>query len=395
MEKIKITLFSCNLANGKDISKLPTAGIVDETTDIFVEMTQEDFRPLGKSSIFQVSSRGNLTYCGFQSLNNKSTTQNLVMRMYAKGGGDIVIDKGSMPIAPKGKANWKYSAQKTLAESSLGSLGYSKGMVWMKIKGDHSMLFVNMHLPMSSKKEGLGLAMRKAAFGKLLNHLAPLVDNNTCVFIGGDLNFRMDYSGFNQLTDLLEKRQGNKMSFLQEIDFINPADRRFTCKFRSLVPKPSIFGAGKMVDAACAEKRLTSVPLNSSKMKNTMLDLQKRCGFIERIPSRCDRFLARPARGMGIEVLAHKADILIPDSDHNAIYTTFNIVADQSAIFQPWTPISENSDRNESGNESASETSSITYNGSNNNEGPVRKSKMETTRKRRRNSKRSMSRRKN
>jgi len=58
--------------------------------------------------------------------------------------------------------------------------------------------------------------------------------------------------------------------------------------------------------------------------------LQNECGDSHRIPSRCDRFLYHTSPGKDIEVSYQKGGPLVPGSDHNAMWTCFELIDTES-----------------------------------------------------------------
>jgi len=254
MANTKISLFTCNLASASVSPNIITKDVFVCSPTIHVEMTQEDYRPKEAGSVFAIGTiPGTLLPKSTVTLNKGATTQNIVIRLFSTA--DVgTITTGSKAIGAKGKNNWKFGAQKALAAIGTG-LGASKGAVWIKISQPTPMLFVCMHLPMKGDSPNLGLNIRTKALYRILREITPLVDATTSVFIGGDLNFRMDYSGMNQLTKEL-----TKIPYLKEIPFVNEADRIFTCKFKSLEKKTSgLFGFGQKIsiNQTCKQKRIT------------------------------------------------------------------------------------------------------------------------------------------
>ena len=179
---------------------------------------------------------------------------------------------------------------------------------------------------MNGKSADLGLNIRTKALYRILSEITPFLDTETSVFIGGDLNFRMTYDGQNQLTNELKK-----IPYLNEIPFVNEADKIFTCKFKSLEEKTGgILGFGKTVSTnqKCTLKRMTPVP--NSVNPNAIHALQNQCGDAHRIPSRCDRFLYSVSPGKNIAVSYQKGGPLVPKSDHNAMWTCFDLIEDST-----------------------------------------------------------------
>jgi hypothetical protein len=69
--------------------------------------------------------------------------------------------------------------------------------------------------------------------------------------------------------------------------------------------------------------RLTPLPKNNNTIfEDFSKKIQHECGDEERTPSRCDRFLIRSDSFPSVHLL--KSNVLLPSSDHNAIYTLFD-----------------------------------------------------------------------
>ena len=325
MSIAKISLFTCNLANASKSPNIVNNDVFTCSPTIHVEMTQEDYRPKAAGSVFAKGTiPDNLILRSTVALNKGATTQNIVIRLFSSSDtGTVTV--GSKAIGAKGKNNWKFGAQKALAAVGTG-LGASKGAVWIRISKPAPMLFVCMHLPMNGKSADLGLNIRTKALYRILSEITPFLDTETSVFIGGDLNFRMTYDGQNQLTNELKK-----IPYLNEIPFVNEADKIFTCKFKSLEEKTGgILGFGKTVSTnqKCTVKRMTPVP--NSVNPNAIHALQNQCGDAHRIPSRCDRFLYSVSPGKNIAVSYQKGGPLVPKSDHNAMWTCFDLIEDST-----------------------------------------------------------------
>jgi hypothetical protein len=330
---MKISLFTCNLANSAQPPNLTRKDPIACSPDIYIEMTQEDYRPLNSGSVFSpLVFPADLKLVAIQSLNSGPTTQNVVIRMYS--WLKFPYETGKKAIAAKGKKDWKFQAQKALSFSGIG-LGVSKGAVWIKAYIPRPVLFVCMHLPMKKNAPGLGFEIRKNALYNLIGELAPLIDQETSVFIGGDLNFRMEYNGKNQLTNEL-----TNMRYLKELPFLDEKDKIFTCKFKPIVNKKKSFNPFKLFKTSkvvpnnkenCTIRRSTSIGINSEEVK----DLQTECGDLHRIPSRCDRFLYRLGAKKTLNTIYQTGGPLIGMSDHNAMWACFELNDDASSTDIP------------------------------------------------------------
>lgn len=313
---IQVSMITLNLASQSVVPPIQDTTILDCKPDYLVEMTQEDYRPLEPISLFDYSFMKDYSRIIVIGLNKKKRTeQNVALRIFHRNLSvveNVGIETGSKILKPKGKSNAAYFFQKVASTFRLPKYGFSKGMVWAKLKfAESSLLFVNMHLPMKKKTANLGLGLREKALGLLLADLQKHMDLRTTLIIGGDLNFRMDYQGVNQLTTLLTK----KFTMLKELPFPDPSQRRYTCKFKPL----------SETNSACEMKRLTAVPSNKETAEQIAKNLQTECAVNNRIPSRCDRFLYKEAHGKTLSVKLQKALPLSAESDHNALLACIEI----------------------------------------------------------------------
>ena len=302
--------------------------------DIHVEMTQEDARisAYGKAydneSILDKSQFPALDYqiVGKESLNQMTTKQNAVLRVWSKRDQPSeILARGRIQLSSKGKNSLKNKfltgAQKGLGATGLGfGIGITKGAVYLKIKYQDSVyLFINMHLQMNKNQEGLGLAIRKKGFLGILKQIEKLklIDDTTSVFVGGDLNFRMDMQGKNQLNTIMPE-----IPFLKELP-IDPSEKKFTCKFK------------EGTDSACR----TEQSPDTSDAGLYRAGIQRRWdGCMEplRIPSRCDRFLYRLPSTKTVIIPYYKVLNLLAESDHNAIWSVVDVTDGQGETFPSW-----------------------------------------------------------
>jgi endonuclease/exonuclease/phosphatase family metal-dependent hydrolase len=219
---------------------------------------------------------------------NPSSSKNLKMAVYTKDT-DYNVQKGIIPI----------DAMPGIA-GSLGStfIGYTKGAVWVKLtKNGKSFLFVNVHAPMNSGNKGLsGLEYRTKSFKSILTKIAPYVDANTYLFVIGDLNYRMDIVGKDQLDDLLAT--GTLPVSLTDIS--PPSGQQYTCKFN---PSGSIPCRHQIIRPGTAPSDLS-------------------CFDPKRSPSRCDRILVGDTN---LEMIKYETFTMGKHFDHNGIYAVFNL----------------------------------------------------------------------
>lgn len=289
--------------------------------DLYAEFTQEDARPVvltpttlqeiellqdggGEALVSEPALKG-MRLITHVSLNDNKSAQNIVLNIYIKITGLQApeVEQGKI-VVPKGEKSG-------LVHFAQGFLGmYSKGAVWAKLSFPrYSILFINMHLPVKTsegsngklKNATLGNAYRTKMFKKILDLLSSKVDGNTHVIVGGDLNFRMNSKGEDQLDELL---QGEGLPIpLKELPFPEGDKAAFTCKFKE---------AKDFRNDSC---RLTELSNKS--------EVELPCADEKRNPSRCDRFLIHKHRTIRVDM--YKTAVLLPDSDHNAIYTSFRI----------------------------------------------------------------------
>ena len=315
-QSIQISMITLNLASQSEPPLIQDTTIVECKPDYIVEMTQEDYRPLDPISLFDESSMKYYSRVIVIGLNKKKRTeQNIALRIFHRNSSSVEhnqLQTGSQILKPKGKKNAAYFFQKVASTLRLPKYGFSKGMVWAKLSfPESSLLFANMHLPMKKKTANLGLGLREKALGLLLRELQRHMEPRTTLIIGGDLNFRMDYQGVNQLTTLLT----NKFTMLKELPFPDPSQRRYTCKFKPL----------SETNSACEMKRLTAVPSNKETAEQIAKNLQTECAVENRIPSRCDRFLYKEGNGKTLTVKYQKALPLSAESDHNALLACIEV----------------------------------------------------------------------
>ena len=304
----KVNILSLNVGGIQKSPNLNTSAIPFDTPDIYVEFTQEDYRPLNTLSLVNIP---NYKQLGVYALNRHKKSQNIITNVYVKNDSKIsVITSGVIPIKSKEKGFKSiliHGAQKIGALIPGQSIGYSKGGVYVKLRIENKeLLLLNLHLPVNTKKENMGYAYRRSQLINILNQIIPYMsDPDTILLVGGDLNFRMNRDGVNQLTNLLKSND----IMLKELEMPTKNSKTFTCKFRENSSKNC---------------RLTKIPDEGSEdFKKLSENTQQRCGDSKRIPSRCDRFLVySPYK---IDVSTYKSLVLLDSSDHNAIYTSFKI----------------------------------------------------------------------
>lgn len=311
---MRVGVISQNLAETIYTPAFDESSIIDLAPDLYIEMTQEDGRVPCSSSIIRSDLLDNYNHLECVSLNGgQKTHQNVMINVFIKNGVfNPVLAKGSAVIAPKA-SSFRLGLQ-TMAKALHTGYGYSKGMVYVKIHtGKRPILFINMHLPVKTKavkgvlkNASLGLEFRRASFLELLNKLDKdgIFNDNPALFVSGDLNFRMDKTGRNQLNDIL-RDESSLFYNLKELIQLE-GEKRITCKFVT-------------TNKTC---RMKKMPLTD---KGAFLEeIQSECGNSMRIPSRCDRFLI--SKGLPVHVWLNTVKYLVKDSDHNAILCCFDII---------------------------------------------------------------------
>jgi len=314
---MRIGVISQNLSELKISPNLNEPAIISLSPDIYVEMTQEDGRPPSKEPIINKTLLNNYEHLITVSLNGgQQTKQNIQTNIYIKPNSPYeVVAAGKEIIAPK-DSQFRLGLQK-IAKALHSGFGYSKGMVYVKIKTPKQpLLFINMHLPVKTatvngvlKNASLGLEFRKESFFKLFVKLEQhgILQDNPAILVSGDLNFRMDRYGKDQLTEII-KEEPNRILNLKEM-WQPDGEKRITCKFTKK-------------NTAC---RLRKIP--QSNVEAFLEDIQENCGNSMRVPSRCDRFLI--SRNIPISIQLNTTKYLVEDSDHNAILTCYDFLEKQ------------------------------------------------------------------
>ena len=235
----------------------------------------------------------------------------MMLNIYVKKGRKTPeVEQGVIPIkVSKGKGALHF-VQGLVSHVPLTGVGYSKGCLWAKLTYPSvSVLFINLHLPIKTstnsrgqlKNASMGYEYRKESFYNVLEILKDKVDANTYVIVGGDLNFRINANGDDQLSKLLDENTPQLPIPLRELPFPNGQDPSFTCKFKEVKSSKNI------------NCRLQEI---SDEHKQECLDESRRA-------SRCDRFLINKSKD--IYVQQYKAAVLLGESDHNGIYASISL----------------------------------------------------------------------
>lgn len=315
---LRIGALSYNIEKASESPQLQYSKIMDLSPDIYVEMTQEDNRNTTNNEPIIDSKYINADeyiLVHSISLNKTKKEQNLKLKVFAKIhiSNKIVVSSGKKAVSPKGKHASLILASQLLAKKLGTGYGYTKGMVYIKVNftdsSENPILFVNMHLPMDGSLNDLGLEYRKSVFSDLLNNLihAGEFQPETRLLIGGDLNFRMNRNGVNQLNTILSNTNELPNYYIKELPFPDGV-KKLTCKFTTN-------------NANC---RTRKIPKNGN-LKAFLNNVQKTCGNSRRVPSRCDRFLVTKEPHTKVNVLLQEAVFLIPESDHNGLVACFDM----------------------------------------------------------------------
>jgi hypothetical protein len=318
---MRVNVVSLNVDGLTKSPEIEYPFFLPDNPDLYAEFTQEDARPVvlspttiqsiqllqdgGGEALVTDSALNGMRLITHVSLNDNKSAQNIVLNIYIKTSGI------QAPEVEQGKIVVQKGEKSGLVHLAQGFLGmYSKGAVWAKLSFPrYSILFINMHLPVKTtegsngklKNATMGNAYRTKMFKQILDLLSSKVDGQTHVIVGGDLNFRMNSKGEDQLDELL--KDADLPIPLKELPFPEGDKAAFTCKFKE---------AKNYRNDLC---RLTELSDDS--------EATLPCADEKRNPSRCDRFLIHKHRTIRVDM--YKTAVLLPHSDHNAIYTSFRI----------------------------------------------------------------------
>jgi endonuclease/exonuclease/phosphatase family metal-dependent hydrolase len=323
---MRISIVSQNLAEATDVNFDLSHFLennISGNPDIYVEMSQEDGRLVNNESLVDGSilEENNFKLLIKDSINGKRTKQNIITSIFIKNHLNAkVLAKGHIAVPPQPDIWGKLKYTGSFISSFLpNKLGYTKGLLYIKINiKNQNILFLNMHLPVITKSKNghpdditLGFDYRKNVFEKLLIKMMKLklIDSTTTVLIGGDLNFRQDKNGIDQLNVLLREKNGYKTTLtrkLKELSFPKDSHKRITCKFRN-------------PNKACRTRNMPTGAL----LANYISKVQKDCGDKHRIPSRCDRILIMSPNSINVNY--YRSKFLQQNSDHNAVLASIDI----------------------------------------------------------------------
>lgn len=341
MNNLKVLLFSQNTIE-RNTEPLRITDAHDNNIfnsenppDVIVEMTQEDSRHVLKPIINTESIKYTTYNISLNSLGGFD--KNVIMQVYVRDIPEfkqLQFKKGTIPLMQK-----KHNSTRKYILSKLGNAFYAtKGAVYihLSIPGFKPILFVNMHLPIDTKKEDFGNDHRVNSLNQIIENLKSKFKlESNIYFLGGDMNFRIvekknivsspesfktvelyNKKYEDQLTEYLKTNNYN----LRELN-ISANPPIFTCKFDTQ-------------DENC---RTTPIPQpfyeNLNNQNENIGDngisevnkIQQTCGNPDRPPSRCDRFLMSGSEGDAIIDKYEGIFIKGLPSDHNAIYSLITI----------------------------------------------------------------------
>ena len=318
-------------------------GLLTPDVDVYVEMTQEDSRTPDEKTIINPVSLIDYKPV-IQSLTKAKSDKNIVTKLFIKDSSIKVTDRGHVDIGAGDKRKTIGFLKSTAQEFGLAN--FTKGAVYIKIKkGQHSFLFINMHLPIDTGDEQtLGNDYRIHSLVEIMDKLEEKIDDKTTVFVGGDLNFRIVEENY-KMIDQLNKILSKVSSHIRELNFLDPEDIKFTCKFKT--PIKEVYNAG------LDENHAKNIELEECRNrpfkpdKGYIQTVQRDCGVGNRTPSRCDRFLLMPVDNtVDYKVIRHTAVYLKEiGSDHNAIecvveFNSNDDIYDNSRLFEQPPPMS-------------------------------------------------------
>jgi hypothetical protein len=356
--------------------------LVTPDVDVYVEMTQEDSRKPDEKTIINSELLKGYTPT-VQSLTKAQSGKNIVTKLFINDPSITVTESGHVNIGAGDKKSMIGYVKSSVQESGLAN--FTKGAVYIKIKkGDHSFLFINMHLPIDTgDKKTLGNRYRIASLYEIMKTLEGMrmIDNETTVLIGGDLNFRIvetkkfvidkqkqrvmanyieetinphipiDFEKYihtektfmqDQLDTLLKEHnkgyyfdKNPLFTGLKELEFPNDKDKKFTCKFETGNKDEYVLLDKNLELEACRNR-----PFKMD--KEYIEEVQRDCGVGNRTPSRCDRFLLMPVdKTVDYKVIRHTAVYLKEiASDHNCLecvveFNSNDDIYDNSRLFEP------------------------------------------------------------
>lgn len=325
MEEVTISILSQNGINKNTSNHIEE--IIREAPDIYIEFTQEDNRSDPDNTILD----NNFIKNNYQIMNMKQSSRpltitggyNIVSKIFKKKHSTITIGDNI--------------ENTVIYISTDGSIvGHTpvfstKAAVCTKLRiNEQAMLFVNLHLPMLPGKPGLGVEARTGALKGVISNLITnnILTNETTLIIGGDLNFRIDENGEDQLSKLLKTNLFKPYTSILEnriLGEFSNTQNMFTCKLKN---KLNILA--NTYKRGITQCRQTEV--SGDLLKDAQKQVQEHCGVDNRLPSKCDRFLISKTADILINPKKYQA-IYLEDikSDHNAVYSIFTVSSPQKA----------------------------------------------------------------
>lgn len=329
LKPLKVFLFSQN-AIPKDFQGIQKESIPNLTNyrpDIIVVFTQEDKRSdITKRIITDIPDYNMKT----AKIGSYTLGYQIVMQLYH------TLELPNISITMPQVSVYDKITKESITKG--GVYGY------VNVKGYKPLLFINMHLPISTNKTSQLDIQNNDVYGnkKRIDKMEQVIEDslqgkdskNLIMILGGDLNYRKVPDGFEQqnkgskiiirnerlaYTDQLDdylKSNSNKKYNLNELGNLN----KFTCKFKT---------SEEYKDdnlKTCRETSENDGTINEKIDFNN--NLWNKCGDLTRFPSACDRFLTNADLTNAETLTVDNYDAAYIEafkSDHNAIYAALKI----------------------------------------------------------------------
>lgn len=291
--------------------------LTDKQYDLLSVALQEDFATqLAQGKLRQALTEF-MAKQGYAEAVKASTTPAKINEPFAVKGVTFVRKDiyDSAFLAPN-NAREPYVSTKTLClGAGLKKVACTKATVGIKtvLGGPYSLdyTFLASHMPINTKVDDLGYAERveamKQSVAKVVLPLTPATPKNRLLVWAGDLNFRTDAGGKDQLTEALRSEQGFGISLRED-------------EARLLQMKPTC----KMVP--CTDQACPICRQRVSESDPTCYQTETKKG--QRVPSRCDRVLhafVPRSSASSVTQTAYNAFSApaVRISDHNAVVADF------------------------------------------------------------------------
>ena len=339
MEEVSISILSQNGINKNTSNHIEA--IILKKPDIYIEFTQEDNRSDHDNTILDNDFiKKNCKIINMEQSSRPLTITggyNIVSKIFKKNDSKITIhdniENAVIYISTDGSI---------VGHTPVFS---TKAAVCTKLRiNGKAMLFVNLHLPMLPGKPGLGVEARTGALNGVISNLITngMLTNETALIIGGDLNFRIDEDGKDQLSELLKTNLFTPYKSILEdriLGEFSNTQNMFTCKLKNklnILDNTYIKGIKECRQTAVNGHNEPQGELLTDAQKQVQQQVQQHCGVENRLPSKCDRFLISKTADIVINPNKYQA-IYLEDikSDHNAVYSIFTVSLPQNTIRSP------------------------------------------------------------